>query len=197
MDIMKSIFRSKQWKTPLKLNQKEGMCAAYALTNCMAAKPYNLPLRGWMAEALFERAKKLDRIPGESYVGTDLQGVMQAGKEMKWFEHYRTTTDLDDIIDRVFNHGPVIFGFNRRSNMFSKTTGEMGATMHGQLPQGGYPVDNHVVTLSGFGKLGGYFTALNTYGPKWERGGCCYIHRDYMETLLREGAEVAIPLIEV
>lgn len=151
-----------------------------------------------VAHDVYKTAQRLDDWPGEDYDGTSVLAGAKAMKELGFVGEYRWCFTIEDVIDTLIHHGPVVLGVNWRESMYTPDRfGELTAT--------GPIVGGHCIVASGYhphkivhpvaGRPPRPMIQLtNSWGSGWGYHGQAWIETSAVATLLVDGGEACVPL---
>lgn len=171
---------------------REGACVGFAITHELAARP--APVKGLgngHAQGLYYDAQRIDPWPGGEYPGANpvyggtsvLSGV-KAARARGWFDSYRWSFSLNELILGVGYHGPAVLGLNWYDDSYDPDPAGF------IRPTGDY-VGGHAILCRGVNVRDRYFILRNSWGPTWGQNGDCRVTFADMETwLARQGEAV-------
>lgn len=200
------------WEPGQILDQgQEGACVGHAWADEATASPVRVDLaraelpgteggKPWprdpqaMAFAVYRQAQRLDDWPGEAYEGTSVLAGAKVMKSLQLVSEYRWAFGIDDVVDTLCAHGPVVLGIPWHSGMYGAPGGEI--TVSGEV------VGGHAILASGFdparvvnGKAPRPMIRLtNSWGPSYGDGGSAWLTQDDLAKLLAEQGEACVPV---
>ena len=179
---------SKIWDCYAYLNQgTEGSCTGHAVAHELASKPISIPnMTHEIAVQIYKRAQKLDPWAGEDYEGSTVLAAVKAAKERGWYDEYRWAFGEEDLAMTVCYIGPVVLGINWYYGMSNPKNGVIKPT--------GTQVGGHAICCIGYDADRDMYILRNSWGKRWGDGGNCYIHKDDMKMLLKQGGEACVPI---
>jgi hypothetical protein len=201
----------KFWRAHVtRLNQgREGACVGYAWAQELMARPNEVAGRGPnptvdgvsardFARRLYHRAQRLDRWEGEAYSGTSVLAGAKATQQSGYISGYRWAFGIDDVIDALVAHGPIVVGVNWYQNMYRTRPS-------GLVEVGGRKVGGHAILLTGYHPKirlmrEGYHKRFevvkwrNSWGWGYGRRGDGYIKVEDLAALLDERGEACVPV---
>lgn len=183
--------RSYSWRCNINLDQgNEGACVGFGISHELAARPAEVKdLTNTYAKRMYWEAQKIDPWPGGSYPGaspfyegTSVLAGVKVAQSKGWFESYRWSFSLEDLILGVGYSGPAVLGVSWFSGMSQPdSTGFIHAT--------GSNLGGHCILCKGVSVKKDYFLLHNSWGSGWGFQGCCYISFKDMEKLLKKNGE--------
>lgn len=180
---------SRTWACPTWLDQgNDGACVGFGWAHELVSDPVRVPESYDSAMVIYNRAKQLDQWPGEEYSGTSVLGGAKAVQESGHMPEYRWAFGLDDVIDTVCAHGPVVIGIDWWSTMMEPD--EYGFV----TLTGGHPVGGHCLLIRGVACVRKYFRLRNSWGRGWGVDGDCRISWDDMGRLLANQGDACVPV---
>lgn len=191
-------LHSRTWPCDLLLDQGQTpSCVGNAFTYELAAVP--VPIHGLsedFARRLYNRAQQLDEWPGENYEGTSGLAGAAACKERGYYSEYRWAFGIDDALQAISQHGPVVVGIPwlaamshpRPSGLLEVDGPEIGG--HEILARG------HLLKarLKGEGSEPLHVVRLRNSWGFWGHEGDCFIRVEDLERLLGMGGDVVVPV---
>lgn len=189
--------QSRTWPCAPHLDQgTEGACVGFAWSHELGAQPAVVPVSNGTALDLYHEAQKIDEYPGVDYEGTSVLAGAKICRGRAHFKSYRWAFGIDDVLDTIVAHGPVVLGIDWHAAMDQpRPSGllDIGGPVrggHAILARGvrfntrlkGEPRDLTVVRLR------------NSWGPDWASYGDCYVRAEDLATLLETGGEACVPV---
>lgn len=178
------------WDCDQVLDQgQEGACVGFSWSHDLIAAPEEVPnIDNTFARQIYHRAQQLDEWPGEDYEGTSVLAGAKATTESGWLIEYRWAFSLEDILETLSYHGPVIFGVNWYSGMVNPDGQNVihptGSIVGGHAIMGrGLIVETEQVILH------------NSWGSDWGVNGTCRISWGDLWRLMSEDGECCVPVV--
>lgn len=163
-------------------------CTGFSVSHEAAASPVVVPkIDNAVALNLYSRAKELDEWPGDDYDGSSVLGAIKAGAEKGWYQEYRWSFSIDDLILAVGHSGPAVLGLNWYEGMFDPD-------INGYLHPVGECVGGHAILTNNVNMKGRFFTLHNSWGKSWGINGEARISFDDLDRLLHEQGEACVPV---
>jgi hypothetical protein len=195
---------AKQWRPGLTIDQgQEGECVGYGWTGELLASPVRVKVRdeaagNALAHGVYQRAQQLDDWPGENYEGTAVIAGAKALVERGYMPEYRWAFGIDDVIDTLVAHGPVVVGTNWHDSMYETRPS-------GLIEVSGPVVGAHCWLLYGYHpsmRLRGedwkarfeVVRMRNSWGLSYGLGGSGFVKVTDMAALLTDGGEACVPV---
>lgn len=196
--------REHQWRPGLTLDQgAEGACVGFGWTGEMLASPVRVKVVNEasgdsLARSIYQRAQQLDEWPGENYEGTSVLAGCKALVERGYMPEYRWAFGIDDVIDAVVGHGPVVVGTAWYDSMYeTRPSGlvEVDGTVvggHCWLVYGYHPR----MRIRGEDWKARYevLRFRNSWGYGYGHSGSGLIKVEDMDRLLKEQGEAVVPV---
>lgn len=187
-----AIPKSVKWPCKIHLNQgTEGACTGFAMAHEIAAEP--LPILGVSnstAHEFYSFAKKHDQWAGEDYDGSSVEGVMKAGKILKYYDEYRWAFSLEDLKLALSHCGPAVLAIPWKEGMaYPNITGRIKSV--GKIT--GY----HAILCNGYDLKKDRFTLHNSWGRSWGINSECHIDAQELWLLLKQNGCAAIPIVRM
>ncbi len=181
--------RSYTWRCDTHLDQgREGACVGHAFAHDVAARPDVRPADSPLAFTLYRRAQQLDPWPGEAYEGTSVLAGAKAMLEAGYLSEYRWAMSVDDVVDVLGYHGPVVLGVNWYAGMFDPDA-------NGYLHPTGSVLGGHAILARAVSVKREDVTLHNSWGPGWGVNGTARITFADLERLLAEDGEACVPVV--
>lgn len=196
------VRRRHRWdplKTPLDQGN-EGHCVGFGWSMELGGSPVRIKgINDQFGHALFYGAQVQDRRMG--YNWPDGASVLAGAKEVTdrgFLAEYRWGFGIDDVIDTVVAHGPVVLGIDWTDGMYSTRPS-------GLVDTSGSVVGGHCITVFGYHprlRLAGEgwlkrFEGLwwmNSWGPTYGKNGIGFITAESLDGLLKNGGEACVPV---
>jgi len=181
---------SQLWMCDQVLDQGNvGACVGFSWSHELVAEPEVVPnVSNLSALTLYHQAQQLDEWPGEDYEGTSVLAGAKATVETGWLVEYRWAFSLDDILETLSYHGPVIFGLNWYEGM-------MDPDGSGVIHPTGEIVGGHAIMGRGLDVTKEYVILHNSWGVSWGQGGTCRISWGDLWRLMSEDGECCVPVL--
>ena len=177
----------------------EGACVGFGWSGELAATPVTakeLPgsptIDNAYALDVYHRAQAEDRAMGNNWPeGASVLAGAKAVTKLNLITEYRWAFGIDDAIDAIVGHGPVVLGIPWYESMFSPDA-------RGYLTVGGSVAGGHCLVAYGYmpnDPVTGSDTIWlrNSWGPGWGANGTAYIRTRDLSRLLSEDGEACIP----
>lgn len=177
------------WEPGPILNQgSEGACVGHGIVDEATASPVRVQLSDAQAEAfaVYHEAQKLDEYPGEAYTGTSVLAGAKVAVARGWWAGYSWCFGIDDVIDTVCNHGPVVLGIPWYVGMYHPYP---SAT----LLVAGAKVGGHCLLATGYDPASETVQLTNSWGISWGSDGQAWIAQDDLAGLLDDNGEACTP----
>jgi len=192
-------LRGWTWRGGPVLDQgEEGACVGFAWAGEAGASPVRVPgITDAVALAIYQQARTLDEWPGEDYDGTSVLGGAKAMQARHWLREYRWGFSIDDVLDALAWHGPIVVGTNWRDAMYDPRPS-------GLVDVSGPVVGGHAWLLRGLSlhpRLPGetltepVVRARNSWGPSYGAGGDLFIRVADLAGLLDDQGEACVPVL--
>lgn len=182
--------RSKAWGCQERLNQgQQGACVGFGWSHEQCARPRPRHRTNEYALKLYHRAQQLDDIP-DTESGSSVLAGAQALTEWRKLREYRWAFGIQDVIDTLAHHGPVVLGIPWLQNMFNPGPG-------GLLDVSGPVVGGHCILARGVKIHAGRETVIimrNSWGAGWGHKGDCLILASSLAGLLAQQGEACVPV---
>lgn len=149
------------------------------------------------AERIYDRARRVDNVPGDDTVGTSVLGALtatvQEGLAGGYLWCFGTKPIAQTIIQRRL---PVVVGVRWPSGMWETGPGGL-VEVRGEETGLGHALAIVGIRLKGpQGQTGPYFVWQNSIGTGYGDGGFGYIHHRDLSALLRGVGEAAVLTLE-
>lgn len=174
--------------TPVPVN-----LARAELPGTEAGKPWPRDPQG-LAFAIYRQAQRLDEWPGEAYSGTSVLAGAKVMQSLRLLSEYRWAFGVDDVIDTLVQHGPVVLGIPWFYGMYQPFGGEI--LVSGQV------VGGHAILATGFDPVRAVngrpprpmIRLTNSWGLGWGEAGSAWITAAGLSSLLEQNGEACVPV---
>jgi hypothetical protein len=183
--------KPRRWRLLERLDQgQEGACVGFGWAHELAALPVKVKQTNATARGIYVRAQQLDPWPGEDYEGTSVLAGAKAVRERGHMPEFRWAFGVEDVLDTLSAHGPVVIGVNWYEGM-ERTDGR------GYIAPTGRVRGGHCVVLRGVFREGGGWVVLgrNSWGKDWGMGGDFKIRQGALARLLDEDGDACVPVV--
>lgn len=190
-------LRSYTWSCLDILDQgREGACVGFAFTHELIARPVVWsPAAGQgapYARGVYFGAQRRDPWDGGAWEGAspfyEGTSVLAGAKELHargLYSAYHWAFSEHELALGVGYRGPAVIGVDWYEGMFRPG-------VDGYIRPTGDLVGGHAILVRGFNLRKGYLLH-NSWGPRWGLGGTCWVTREDMARLLRQGGECCLP----
>ncbi len=190
----------KVWGYPrFRNNQgREGHCVGFGWANELNGQPVGFNFNDADAHQIFYGAQKIDREVHKLNFA-DGATVIAGAKEVQrlgFISGYRWGFGIEQALDALIGHGPVVFGINWYDGMYETRPS-------GLVEVNGSLVGGHCITGFGFNpkmrlireglKTYEVVPWVNSWGKGYGRNGIAYIKVEDLDRLLREDGEACVP----
>ncbi len=111
-------LRYKHYSTAKALDQgNTSQCVAYTGEQLLLSAPVKNLMFKTPAD-LYHECQLVDEWPGEDYDGTSVRALFKVLREKNYISEYSWGESLEDVINYLFNIGPVAFGTNWYNSQF-------------------------------------------------------------------------------
>lgn len=186
--------RSYTWRCNSWLDQRsEGACCGFGICHELAARPAEVKglTNQYAREKIYWEAQKIDPWEGGAYPkakpryeGTSVRAAIKIAQDLGWFDEYRWSFGIKDLILGIGYNGPAVLGVKWYNSMYSPGS-------NGFIKPSGGLAGGHCIIANAVNVKKKYFTLHNSWGKNWGINGECYITFDNMEKLLNDGGEAA------
>lgn len=183
--------RSHSWRMDSSVLDQgnEGACVGFGISHELKAYPAEVQGVTYdSAMEIYHEAQKIDEWPGENYSGTSVLAGLKTAKAKGFFDEYRWTFSLDELILGVGHNGPAVMGTVWYDGMYTPTK------CCGRIYPTGSVVGGHCYLLVSVDVKREVFTMLNSWGPGWGNNGRAEIGFADMDTLLQNQGEAAFAM---
>lgn len=190
------IRHSQEWACNIWLDQlQEGACVGFACAHEAGAEPVAVQgMTDAIARDIYKRAQKIDEWPGESYEGTSVLAGAKIMQEMKLWSEYRWAFGIDDVIDTLVQHGPVVFGTPWYQSMFAPKA-------DGMMVIEGVAAGGHAYLGRIYDHERGRIWIRNSWmkkpdgtGSFWGINGDAWMPIESFDKLLKQGGQAMVPV---
>lgn len=188
-----SARRSRYWMFP-EMPDDQGatsQCVAFSWVHWLKAAPIRQRPKVSQAE-IYRKAQDIDEWPGNAYDGTSVRAGAKVLQEAGAIREYRWAFTIDEVVQTLLEHGPMVVGTDWRMDMFRPDA-------HGYIQPMGQTVGGHAYLLIGVNRghrnpdgSTGRVRILNSWGSGWAKRGRAWISIEAFEALLRAGGEACI-----
>jgi len=192
-------LRNKTWKCEENLDQgSEGACVGFAWAHELNAVPYTIPVTNETARTVYYAAQQWDVWAGTSYDGTSVIAGAKTINSLGFMGEYRWAFGIDDVVQTLSNHGPIVLGINWYEGMFNTDA-------NGFIHPTGNVAGGHAILANGIQvreKNGWFWRMLpdpiirlhNSWGTAWGVNGEAFIYASELAKLLNENGEACVPV---
>ena len=178
--------QKKTWRVWWKGNQGQTpQCVGYAWYALLRALPHLQ--REPDAATIYHAAQQVDEWPGEDYEGTSVRGGAKALKAAGKLTAYAWAFTVEDILNWLGTHGPVVLGTNWYQGMFE-------ADKTGLIVPTGSLAGGHAYLVLGYDEATKRLLCQNSWGTGWGLRGRFSLHYEDAERLLHEDGEACTPV---
>lgn len=178
---------ARQWVTGPILDQgQKPQCVGYGCRDWLSAAPNSDHRRSPAPSTLYRMAQQRDGIAGK-HDGSTVRAGLQALQDLKRVASYHWAASIDDVVQWLLGHGPVILGVSWYEAMFEPDA-------NGLIRIGGSVAGGHCLLAVGVDTIARTATLQQSWGVSWGRHGLCDISLDDLARLLREDGEAAAAL---
>lgn len=183
---------TKTWRCWTWLDQgREGACVGFSWSHELAAEPMTIPLRtNDSAREIYNDAKKIDEWAGEDYSGTSVLAGAKVVQSRGYMPEYRWCFGIDDLVNTLSHHGPVVLGIPWLRSMFNPDAKGV-LKVEGEVA-GGHAILARGVLLKKFGRP--VVRLRNSWGRDWGYDGDCFVYFEDMERLLKMDGDACVPV---
>jgi len=193
--------KQKTWYVPKPVidQGREGACVGFGWTNELRARPVQVrfPYPEATALGVYNQAKKIDEFPGEDYEGTSVLAGAKVVQSTGFMTGYRWAFGIQDVIDTLIAHGPVVLGIPWYDSMYETRPS-------GLIDVSGNIVGGHCILATGYNPkkrflkegLGNTFEVIklrNSWGSDYGVGGDGWIKAEDLARLLKGEGEACVP----
>ncbi|MGH3992512.1 MAG: hypothetical protein ACRDSN_08605, partial [Pseudonocardiaceae bacterium] len=169
----------------------EGACVAFALSAELAAAPWRHTVSNESSVALYQRVRAEDRRMGNYwYSGASVLAGMRVARREGLIRSYWWAFGVEDVVETILRHGPVILGVPWYSNMYGTGPG-------GLVEVEGTLVGGHAIMAHGFWPdhhdHGDVVVWTNSWGAGYGLDGVGYIRTGDLDALLANWGEACVP----
>lgn len=182
--------KTKIWEPGPILDQgSEGACVGHGIVDEATADPVMVHLDDPQAEAfaVYHAAQKIDEYPGEAYSGTSVLAGAKIAQQRGWWGEYRWCFGIDDVVDTLIAHGPVVLGIPWYQSMYEPSSVDL-------LVVAGPKVGGHCILATGYNAASREVQLTNSWGTSWGTSGQAWIAVDDLAGLLDDQGEACTPV---
>lgn len=183
--------RSYNWRCCVNLDQKrEGACVGFAWAHELAARPAEIDgVVDNIGRTIYKKAQVLDEWPGENYEGTSVLAGVKAVQTLYpgAINEYRWAFGIDDVLQTLSYHGPVVLGVKWYSGMYTPDA-------DGMIKVTGDLVGGHAILARGINVKQRKVRLHNSWGASWGKSGCAFLSFDDLALLLKRKGEACVPV---
>jgi hypothetical protein len=183
--------KPRRWRLLERLDQgQEGACVGFGWAHELAALPVKVKQTNTTARGIYVRARQLDPWPGEDYEGTSVLAGAKAVRERGHMPEFRWAFGVDDVLDTLSAHGPVVIGVNWYRDM-AETDAQ------GYIRPVGEVLGGHCVVLRGLIRERGRWVVIgrNSWGRGWGIGGDFKMVAEWLRVSLEDEGEACVPVV--
>lgn len=181
---------SRSWYCHTWLDQgSEGACVGFAWSHELAARPLEVAVTDTTALDLYHQAQLLDVYEDTPPAGgTSVLAGAKVVADEGHMPEYRWAFGLDDVLDTLSAHGPVVLGTNWYEGMFDPDE-------DGFVYPTGAVAGGHAILIRGVAWKRGHVRLRNSWGRDWGLEGDCRIRFEDLNRLLHEDGEACVPVV--
>jgi hypothetical protein len=138
---------------------------------------------------IYRRAQEIDEFPGNNYDGTSVRAGAKVLSELGVISDYHWAWTLEDAIEALLYHGPVVVGTKWYGRMFDPRDGFINID-----DLIGSPVGGHAYLLNGVNVRTKTLRIKNSWGHAWGRNGRATITWEAMTELIHQDGEVCLAI---
>lgn len=185
--------RAKVWRprwAPLDQGE-EGACVGHAWSGNLAATPHRHRVDNTAAFALYRQAQSQDRAMGNDWpAGASILAGAKAAVADGKVASYRWAFGVDEVIDTLVQHGPVVLGIPWHDGMYRTADA-------GLVQVAGPVVGGHAIMANGYlprhPRHGEVVAWTNSWGLNYGLRGRGFIRVTDLDALLKARGEACIP----
>lgn len=180
---------SKRWPCYTRLDQDGvGACVGFAWSNELAAEPVSVKgVDNDLGFRIYREAQKVDEWPGEAYEGTSVLAGAKIVQQMGYMSEYRWAFGVQDVVDTLSQHGPVVFGVPWYGSMYTPQP-------DGRLTISGVASGGHAIIGDELDVPRGRIWLLNNWTKGWGIDGRAWMPIEDWDKLLRQGGQACVPV---
>lgn len=201
------------WQCGQCLDQgQEGACVGHGFTNDATAEPVPVDFtvehfgnddegHPWpndaqaFAFALYDWCRRHDEWKDQPHEGTSVLTGAKGMKLLGLLLEYRWAFGVDDVIDTICAHGPVVLGIDWHEGMYDAPNGELRVS--------GPKVGGHCILAVGYdpahkwanGTVSPAIALYNSWGEGWGIKGLAWISVTDLALLLSQDGEACVPVV--
>jgi len=195
--------RESMWRYPEnRIDQgAEGACVGFGWANELQGDPVRVAgIGNQFARELYGLSQQIDRERHNLHFpeGATVLAGAKATQQLGYQDAYRWAFGVDQVIDALVGHGPVVLGVNWYAGMYNTRPS-------GLVEIDGPLVGGHCITLFGYHpgmriRGEGWFKRhevvawVNSWGPSYGVRGIGYVKVEDLDRLLREQGEACVPM---
>lgn len=178
-------LRSYTWRCVRALDQgAEGSCVGHGVAHELIARPSEAPgIDHDYAVKIYRAAQKIDQWPGENYEGSSVLAGMTVARDWGWFDEFRWTFTLKDLLRGIAWHGPAVMGTAWPDSMFQPGDWNI-VKIEGEIPTD----QGHCYLLNGI-NVPRRLCRLHNSWKDWGLFGEAWIGWDDLERLIHSRGE--------
>lgn len=178
-------IKFKYWPPKAILDQGNvPQCVGYAWASVHQGSPLRYKVDPGVPGSIYQKAQAVDGFP-LPHDGTTVRAAAQVCRdEYHFLQTYAWAQSIDDVIDWVLQHGPIVVGTNWYSEMFQPDT------QHIVHPRGSI-AGGHAYVVDGYSRSSDLFRCRNSWGTGWGRRGLFWMQSNDLLKLWSEDGEAA------
>jgi Papain family cysteine protease len=171
------------WNVKARLDQgNTGHCVGFGWAGWGDTAPVEDVYANADGHAIYYECKVIDGEPGAEN-GSDVRSGAKAMAARGRLQTYVFAETVDDVLDWVLNHGPVVWGTNWTTSMFTPDA-------QGFVEPTGPVEGGHCWGQIGYDSVAKVATCLNSWGKGWGKGGLFHVRRGDLESLFADQGDV-------
>lgn len=179
---------SKNWKPgPVKDQGNVGACVGHACWQFQVSDPI-LKTSKMGPFDIWGEARKIDEFDDRLTEGTSVRAGLNVLKREGIIKSYHWASSMDEVVDYLLKHGPLVFGTRWSDSMFSPDS-------NGFIKPVGRGGGGHAYFVYGANIKDGYIKIRNSWGSSWGLKGDCKMIFRHADELLKSGG-VAAAVVE-
>jgi hypothetical protein len=190
--VAPTTVRGRTWQLRTRLDQgQDGACVGFGWSHELASQPKVYAVTNDSARGLYEQAKTLDDFPGTDYEGTSVLAGAKACVARGAVSVYQWAFTVDEVMQAITHHGPVVLGTDWLTNMFYPDA-------HGLLNCAGPVAGGHCYLARGLLMRPSFASepvlrCTNSWGSGWGHFGEFFLKASDLESLLSTTGEACVP----